>query len=192
MRRFDYILQEWRARMARPWIPAGANVLDIGCFQGEFLQSMGNRIGRSIGIDPLARPVESERIQLLPELFREPMPFPDASFDAIVMLATLEHIQDKNPIGRESYRLLRSGGRLIITVPSKAVDHIMDILCRLRIADGLCLEEHHGYDPNDTPRVFAPHGFALERSRRFQLGLNHLFVLSKRSDNGHSQSAVSN
>jgi len=179
MRLLDRVLQNWRACVARPWIPTGARVLDIGCHQGEFLRSLRGRIGPSIGLDPLARPEMTDGYCLVAEGFREPVPFSDGSFDAIVMLATLEHIRDKEPLGRECFRLLRPGGRVIITVPSTAVDHLVDWLCRLGLADGMSLDEHHGYDPRTTPEVFGRHGFVLERWRRFQLGLNHLFVLRK-------------
>ena len=179
MRFLDRILQEWRARMARPWINAGANVLDIGCHQGEFLSSLKDRIGPSVGLDPLTTPVETPRYRLLAETFTEPAPFPDASFDVVVMLATLEHIKDKQPLARECNRLLRPGGRVIITVPSRQVDTIVEWLCRLGLADGMSLDEHHGFDPTTTPEVFGKHGFELEQRRTFQLGLNHLFVLRK-------------
>jgi SAM-dependent methyltransferase len=179
MRCVDRVLQKWRARMARPWVPQGAQVLDIGCHQGEFLRSFGDRIGPSVGLDPLAVPEETPRYRLLAELFRAPMPFADNSFDAIVMLATLEHIVDKNPLAEECSRLLRPGGRVIITVPSGFVDVIVHFLCRIKVADGMSLDEHHGYDPRTTPQVFGRFGFALEKWRRFQLGLNHLFVLQK-------------
>jgi SAM-dependent methyltransferase len=165
--------------MACPWIPAGANVLDIGCHQGELLEILGGRIGPSVGYDPLAVPREGPRYRLVPEPFREPMPFADESFDAILMLATLEHIRDKSPLGREGLRLLRPCGRLIITVPSPAVDRIVAALHRLRLADGMSLEEHHGFDPRSTPEVFGRYGFELAHQRRFQLGLNYLYVLRK-------------
>jgi SAM-dependent methyltransferase len=107
------------------------------------------------------------------------MPFADASFDTILMLATLEHIRDKSPLGREGFRLLRPGGRLIVTVPTPTVDPIVAALHWLRLADGMSLEEHHGFDPRTTPEIFGQFGFELEHRRRFQLGLNYLYVLRK-------------
>jgi SAM-dependent methyltransferase len=182
MRTIDRILQQWRASMARPFIAPGARVLDIGCHQGEFLESLGSRIGPSIGMDPLVRPRTGPHFQLVRDVFQEPAPFPGKSFDAVVMLATLEHIREKDSLGRECFRLLAAGGSVIITVPSKFVDSIIDWLCRLRFADGMSVDEHHGYDPTTTPEVFGRHGFMLKRARRFQLGLNHLFVFQKPLD----------
>ncbi len=175
MRLLDFVLQDWRARVARRWIPEGARVLDIGCHQGELLRNLGDRIGPSVGMDPLAPGGAVGRHTLLAEPFREPAPFPDGSFDVIVLLATIEHIQDKTPLIRECLRLLRPPGRVIVTVPSRAVDRIVVLLRSLRLADGMSLEEHHGFDPRDTPRLFAD-GFTLLHRRRFQAGLNNLYV----------------
>jgi SAM-dependent methyltransferase len=179
MRSLDRVLQNWRARVARPWIPLGGRVLDIGCHQGEFLQSFGDRIGPSVGLDPLAPPDANGRHRLLGQSFAEPLSFVNASFDAVVLLATFEHIRQKEPLCRECHRLLRPGGRVILTVPSPRVDGIVAVFCYLRLADGMSLEEHHGFDPRTTPELFLRHGLILEHHHRFQLGLNHLFVFRK-------------
>ncbi|MFO0952920.1 MAG: class I SAM-dependent methyltransferase [Isosphaeraceae bacterium] len=178
MRVADRLLQQWRAGVARPWVPRGGRVLDVGCFQGEFLESLGDRIAPSVGLDPLVVPPETPgRHELMARWFEPPLAFEPGSFDAVVMLATLEHIRDKDPLAVECRRLLRPGGRVIVTVPSGRVDAIVDVLCRLGLADGMSLDEHHGFDPTRTPEVFARHGFEVEYAGRFQLGLNHLFVL---------------
>jgi SAM-dependent methyltransferase len=135
-----------------------------------------------VGLDPLARPETGPCFRILAELFLEPMRFGDESFDAVVLLATLEHVRDKEPLARECRRLLRPGGRVIVTVPAPVVDRIVAWLCRLRLADGMSLEEHHGFEPADTPAIFTRHGFDLEHRGWFQLGLNRLYVFRKRED----------
>jgi hypothetical protein len=68
------------------------------------------RISFGVGYDPLA-PLHGEPgFRLVPEVFRGPMPLGNASFEVIVMPATLDHILDKSSIGRESFRSLRPGG----------------------------------------------------------------------------------
>jgi len=118
------------------------------------------------------------RYTLVPEPFREPLPYPNGSFDVVTMLATLEHIRDKAPLARECRRLLRRNGRVIITVPSPKVDSIVHTLVRLGLADGMSLDEHHGFDPRDTAELFSKEGFAVECHKSFQAGLNHLYVFS--------------
>ena len=53
MRVGDYFIQQWRMRVAARWVPQGSRVLDIGCFQGEFLKMLGTKIAPSVGFDPL-------------------------------------------------------------------------------------------------------------------------------------------
>jgi ubiquinone/menaquinone biosynthesis C-methylase UbiE len=50
------------------------------------------------------------------------MPFPDASFDVVVCAEVLEHIPapDREPALGEMLRVLRPGGRMIVTFPADA------------------------------------------------------------------------
>jgi hypothetical protein len=59
------------------------------------------------------------------------------------------------------------------------VDTILGVLGRLRMIDGMSLDEHYGFDPGRTEAVFAPPAFRLAVRRRFQLGLNNLFVFER-------------
>lgn len=176
MKAVDLWLQSWREAKVRAWVKPGTRLLDIGCHQGEFLEKLGARITASAGLDPVAIPRETDRYRILAKPFAEPMDFPDRSFDAITLLATLEHIHDKAPLAREARRLLAREGRLIMTVPSPRVDDIVHALVRLGLADGMNMEEHHGFKPADTRAIFEAAGLELEAHEPFQLRLNHLFV----------------
>jgi SAM-dependent methyltransferase len=179
MRRLDRLLQRWRMRAASSFIPSGSRLLDIGCHQGEFLQMIETRLGPSIGIDPLAKGVSSRSYMTLPLPFSEPLPFADSAFDVIALLATLEHIPDTGAVARECYRVLINGGHVIATVPSVLVDDLVGFLIKLRLADGMSLDQHFGLEPQQVPDMFQEYGFSLVHHRRFQLGLNHLMILEK-------------
>jgi SAM-dependent methyltransferase len=167
-------------RVAGRWIPPGSRVLDIGCHQGEFLLWLGEKVCPGVGLDPLFRESSSStKHQFFARNFQEGLPFADQSFDVVVLLATIEHIHEKSTVAEESARLLRPGGRVIITVPSPLVDGILDILLFLRLVDGMSLEEHHGFLPDELPDIFIPSGFRLEKKRKFQLGLNNLYVFER-------------
>ncbi len=47
------------------------------------------------------------------------LPFPDATFDAVVTSEVLEHIWDDRGAIRELVRVLRPGGRMAVTVPTR-------------------------------------------------------------------------
>jgi uncharacterized heparinase superfamily protein len=68
---------------------------------------------------------------------------------------------------------------VIITVPAKAVDHLLAALRFFRLIDGMSLEEHYGFEPADTARIFSPPQFRLLHHSTFQAGLNHLFVFAR-------------
>lgn len=179
MRTVDRWLQLWRWSVARRWIEPGSRLLDIGCHEGKFFEFLDGRIQQGVGVDPLTSPRQTPRFCYLSQCLNDHLDFPDATFDAITLLATLEHIQQKEPLARECHRLLREGGRVILTVPSPRVDRIVGWFRFLRLADGMCIDQHHGFHPADTVPMFVKHGFILECEHRFQFGLNNLFVFRK-------------
>jgi len=87
-------------RVAARWIPRGSRVLDIGCHQGEFLFWLGEKIVPSVGFDPLYKEnANSGKHQFYARSFQKGL-LVEKTFDAITLLATLEHIHDKAGIAR--------------------------------------------------------------------------------------------
>ena len=187
MKAVDRFLQRWRIAKARPFIPKGARVLDIGSADGSLFQALGSRISDGLGIDPTLKEKTSVgRIPLIPGFFPADMPASTEPFDTITMLAVLEHFPAEayQPLGEGCARFLKTGGHLVITVPSPAVDRILEVLKALRLIDGMSLEEHHGFQVHQTHEIFPPPRFELVRNSRFQLGLNNLFVFRRGQSTG--------
>ncbi len=181
MKTLDLILQRWRIRKARRFIPRGGQVLDIGSADGALFKALESHIGGGLGIDPtLKEPVQVGKTRIVPGFFPKDMP-EVAAFDAITMLAVLEHIPESEygALRQGCLRFLKPGGRLIITVPSPLVDHILKVLKALRLIDGMSLEEHYGYQVEQTAGIFPPPSFRLLCRKHFQLGLNNLFVFER-------------
>lgn len=195
MKRLDRWIRAWRIRRALPYIPRGGRVLDLGCGNGELFHRLV-AAPTSLGVDPtLSSPGRANGIPLLPGSFPGDVPGQER-FDCITMLAVLEHIpREQQPAFAEAcFRRLVSGGSLVITVPSAAVDRILAVLRAVRLIDGMSLEEHYGFDVSETVPLFETAGFRLERHTRFQLGLNNLFVFSRPSrpdSHTHPQPAAS-
>lgn len=181
MKRLDRILQRWRIAKVRPYIPSGARVLDIGCADGALFSQFRSHIGEMVGIDPtLRRSLELDRCKLISGQFPQNLPWA-GPFDAITMLAVLEHIpsEQQRRWATECARLLRAGGCLVITTPSPAVDRILALLKFLGLIDGMSLEEHYGFDPRCIPSIFSAGKMELIKAEKFQFGLNNLFVFRK-------------
>lgn len=181
MRWLDRKLRDARFARARPHVRPGDDVLDVGCSDGEMFRQWDDLIGTGIGLDPdLAAVTRVGRHELRPGTF--PAGVDGVSCDVVTMLAVLEHVpaSSHEELAATCSRVLRPGGRVIVTVPSPLVDRILAVLIALRLVDGMHEEEHYGFDPGDTRRVFDRDEFELVCHRRFQLGLNNLFVFRRR------------
>lgn len=181
MKPVDRILQQWRIHKILPYLKPNDRVLDIGSAQGALFARVPWLAPNSVGIDPaLAVKVETSRYILMPGFFPQDMP-QVKPFDAIVMLAVLEHFSQAQytALTEGCARFLVRGGLLLITVPSPAVDAMLKWLKAFRVLDGMSLEEHHGYNVEQTPRIFANPSFELMHRKTFQFGLNNLFVFRR-------------
>jgi len=181
MKTLDRILQNWRIAKVRPYMSNGIRVLDVGCADGVLFRHFKTEIREAIGIDPtLSESIEMDHCKLIAGHF--PQNLPDAEpFDAVTMLAVVEHIPKKelHRWAAACAQLLKPGGHLLITTPSAAVDRILDVLKFLRLIDGMSLEEHYGFEPSDVPSLFSVGGMKLIHAKKFQLGLNNFFVFKK-------------
>lgn len=180
MKTVDRVLQRRRIAVAARWIPAHARVLDVGCADGALFELLRDRIAGGVGIDPEASTTgDRDGVRLIRGSF--PTDAPAERFDAITMLAVIEHLPaaEYPAVGDVAARLLGEGGRLIVTVPEPAVDRIVHLLQRVGLADGMAIHEHRGFASRQTLAIFDRPRFRLVHHRRFQLGLNNLFVFER-------------
>jgi SAM-dependent methyltransferase len=179
-----------RLEHARPFIERGARVLDIGCGDGTLFQEFDDLIATGVGIDPDAPPTTGSRFVFVRGVYPDDMHDDGSSFDALVGLAVLEHLTSSQQAAMASacFRDLRPGGRLILTVPSAAVDPILHVIRRVGLGDRktMHLHEHHGFKVSETPQIFERVGFILITRRHFELRLNNLFVFTKPGDASRS------
>lgn len=176
----DRYLRDVRIVKAKGFVQQGDVVVDVGCADGIMFERWNGLIEFGHGIDPiLEEKQDAPGYALYPGLF--PDGLPQIKCNVITMLAVLEHIppDEQAKLSNVCHEMLEPDGRVVITVPSAKVDSILGLLDRLRLVDGMSMEEHYGFDPAHTPRIFAQPLFRLVHRRRFQLGLNNLFVFEK-------------
>jgi 2-polyprenyl-3-methyl-5-hydroxy-6-metoxy-1,4-benzoquinol methylase len=99
---------------------AQGRLLDVGCGNGETLESMVALGWQAEGldIDPVAVQVASARGLKVRQGTLQSQQFADASFDAVVMSHVIEHVHDPVSMAQECNRILKPGGRLVVITPN--------------------------------------------------------------------------
>lgn len=94
-------------------------VLDVGSGAGNMAHHLAH-YGRVIGLDSNPRPLGVARDRGLEALHSlgDQMPFGDDTFDLVALLDTVEHIPGEMEVFAEALRILKPGGKLIVTVPA--------------------------------------------------------------------------
>lgn len=116
---------EGRDHYCARMVPAdAASVLDIGCGHGAVLSALTG-VARRVGVDVDGELIAAAR-RTCPDAAFEvvdgaALPFQDDAFDAVVLSEVLEHVghDRKVRVVDEALRVLRPGGRLIITAPHR-------------------------------------------------------------------------
>lgn len=99
---------------------SGRRVLDIGCAQGVVSAQLKNGAGNWVHTDVDFANLPEARAVLGRDLVQcacARLPFASGSFDDVLLLDTLEHVDDDRALLAETARLLRPGGRLAISTP---------------------------------------------------------------------------
>ena len=94
-------------------------VLDIGSGAGNMAHHLAH-YGQVVGLDPNPRPlaVAAGRGLDVVQSMGDLLPFATGEFDLVALLDTVEHIPDELGVFAECLRVLKPGGKLIVTVPA--------------------------------------------------------------------------
>ena len=95
-------------------------ILDVGCGTGTMLTYLAS-YGKAQGVDIDEEAIGYCRERGLTDVrlgSAETLPFEDGSFDLVTALDVVEHLDDDAAALREIHRVLRPGGKLLMTVPA--------------------------------------------------------------------------
>jgi len=111
-------------------IQKGELVLDAGCgagFLGKIAAKRGITVSRFVGMDfskqLIRRAADVYSYCVLADICN--MPFKNHCFDVIICSEVLEHIPSYAKGLREFFRVLKIGGRMVITTPNKYADMLI-------------------------------------------------------------------
>lgn len=184
----ETVLSRLRARKANALIPDGLRqgaILDVGCGSFPFFLTHTN-FRQKFAIDQLPASVPDEQITWhVCNLNETPtLPFKEGELNVITLLAVAEHIRPESleAILKESYRVLKPGGRVILTTPAGWTDGLLKLLARLGFVSREEINEHvMGYSEALLAWHFGRAGFAIDNFRvgTFELGMN-LWAMAER------------
>jgi SAM-dependent methyltransferase len=110
---------------------AGRHILDAGCGSGPLTAALRDRGAVVTGIDSsaqmlaLARRRLGEDVALQVVDLRDPLPFGDEAFDDVVASLVLHYLEDWGPPLAELRRVLKPGGRLILSVEHPVIAYMI-------------------------------------------------------------------
>jgi len=139
-------------------------VCDIGCgLDVYFLNRIKRSIKKGVGLDQDLCDYTEGNLEFKNIKIDSNLPFPDDYFNAATMVAFLEHIESPEIITGEAFRILKKGGKLILTTPSPISKPILIFLAFLSLIDKRKISSHKNYFwPKDIRKILSGAGFNKE------------------------------
>jgi len=145
-------------RLIRPHLSVGSRLLEVGCGAGNLLLQATVPGSYPLALDLSMQALTFVRSRLLEAAFGaeapsgfacaqaigECLPFNEGSFDCVLLSEVIEHLEAPQTSIREAVRVLRPGGRLLITTPNyRSFWPLMEwVVDRLNMAPKMAGEQH--------------------------------------------------
>lgn len=171
------ILHQLRVWKVFKYIPKGGKVCDICCGrEGRLLFKIENFIDEGIGYDKDIYDIKKGKIMLKKADLKKQIFESSNYFDCIILLAALEHLDHPKDMVAECLRILKPGGRLLITTPSSSAKWLLEFLSlKLGFVSAKQVKDHKYYfNPVSLKRLLLKAGFQEDKImvEAFEFGCN--------------------
>jgi SAM-dependent methyltransferase len=171
--RFGKFLLKLRIDVVLPQI--SGKLLDIGCGTNKLVAAYK---GNGTGVDVYPW----DGVDLVVEDTAK-LPFEKDSFDTVAIVAALNHIPNREEVLEETSRVLRSGGKLVITMIPPGISRIWHFLRSPWDVDqknrGMIEGEVYGLTKQKVITLLNNAGFRIVHEAGFMLCINRLTVAVK-------------
>ena len=178
----EKLLRNIRVKKVKSYLKDVKIICDVGCgFDAYFLNKIKKSIITGYGIDKKVYQKTGDNLILIKASFFNVLPFQDNYFDAVTMIAVLEHLDDNNSILKEVNRILKPNGLLIITTPTPRSKKILEFFAyKLHFLNCDEIREHTQYwDKIRITETLEKLNFVIEEYKYFELRLNSITVARK-------------
>lgn len=147
----------------------GSRVLDAGGGTGRVAAQLRPLVGELVLLDqslPMLHQAQTKGLDpLRGDVTR--MPFPDASFDRVVVVDALHHFMHPQEAIRDLWRVLKPGGRLVIEEP----DIDLGVVKLVALAEWLAMMGSHFFTGDEIRTMVESHGATarIERDGDFSV-----------------------
>ncbi len=174
-------LRQRRISAIGKYIPKNSVLCDIGCGHGDFLRMIEGKIKFGVGIDKEIDPFDSKKLSIRKMEIKKKLNLKPGYFDCVTCLAVLEHLDYPESILKESYRILKRNGVMIITVPSPMSKPVLEFLSyKLKIVDPKQISDHKSYfSKSQLKNLLEKNKFRNIFVTSFEFGMNNLAVAYK-------------
>jgi SAM-dependent methyltransferase len=156
--------QHYRAFVRFARRHAGESILDFGCGFGAYSGALMKEGLKCVGCDINLEYLRKAALQGLPVVHVDSrLPFPDRSFDSVLMFEVIEHVPDIQSILSEAFRVARKN--VLITVPNSEDIELMKAN-DVTYAHLLSSDHVHFFDPASFRSLLEHHArqVTVERS----------------------------
>lgn len=166
------LLYKWRIKNVFPLIEG--KLLDLGCGTNQIVKKYGNGTGIDVyqfgGADLIIEDTSKT-------------PFADNSFNTITILAALNHIPNRREVLQEMYRILKPGGKIIITMITPKISRIWHFIRgpfdRDQKERGMKMGEVYGMTSKEVKQLLRNCNFEDIKEKKFMLGINNITIAKK-------------